>query len=209
VGGSVRNQRGRNGSRPGQPFPRRPRHRPRPLRRGRRLLRSVGCDERPDGYQVLCCHDAPLLGNDARRAQRSRRRREGARTSHQRALCRRGEFLVGGVEVDRERECGARPRPVAPKERSGRTVIGEERELEMIDSSTARLAHPTGRVRGRLVQGRVPDDRRYGGSLAKRSRGWVGDLERGGIGSLRHLDLEVTVGRSVVAQPARPTQSRA
>ena len=53
------------------------------------------------------------------------------------------EFFVGGVEVDRERDCGTWPRAVAPKERPGSPVIGEERELKMIDGATTGLANPT------------------------------------------------------------------
>lgn len=62
-----------------------------------------------------------------------------------------GQLALSGVKRDREGECGTWARAAAPKERPRRPVIGEKCELGMIDGSSARVMHPTGRVRALLI----------------------------------------------------------
>ena len=59
--------RQRHGVRPGQPLPRWTCHRPRPLRRGRRLLRPIRGVERPVGAKFFAARNGPPVGKDARR----------------------------------------------------------------------------------------------------------------------------------------------
>ena len=79
-------------------------------------------------------------------------------------------------------------------------MIGEKRELQVIDSSSAQLTHPSGGVGALLAVGRIPDNRTITHLLTARPWSHLQHLQQRGLRNFRHWDFKMPIRLSSLGE---------